>query len=414
MLPSTSPSSDPQPPPGSRPASAPNARAPSLRDCVVVLAAIAVIGGLKLAGPAVVPVLFALFVALLLSPLVEMFVRRGLARVFAALLVMLAVVALVAACLTTTWRPARDWLETAPATMRTLEAKIRPVTRFIAKVQSVSTQAEQITEPSAKPTDQPTPVSLESKGFVESTQEWIITIVSMLFLTLFLLAADLASLGRDATPGSRWGRTGQVFERVRGELARYFAAVTFSNLLLGIATAGTMAWLDMPNPLLWGVMAFAFNFVPYAGSATTLVLLTIVALVSFDGLGKAFVVAGTYLVLTTLEGQVLQPVLVGRRLDISPPLVLLGLWFGGWMWGVAGVAIATPLLVTVKVAAEELSRADQDVEAERRIETVRTRASQWLARNSRRYRRTRNPAGLTRSRGDAPEPGPRRPGSGDA
>lgn len=392
MLPSTTQSSAADPAPPHVPAAVPHALAPSLRYCVVVLAAIALIGGLKLAGPAVVPVLFALFVALLLSPLVEILVRRGLSRVLAAVLVMLAVVALVAACLTTTWRPARDWLDTAPATMRTLEAKIRPVTRFIAKVQSVSTQAEQITEPSAKPRDQPTPVALESKGFVESTQEWIITIVSMLFLTLFLLAADLANLGSDATPGSRWGRAGPVFERVRGELARYFAAVTFSNLLLGVATAATMAWLDMPNPLLWGVIAFAFNFVPYAGSATTLVLLTIVALVSFDGLGKTFVVAGAYLVLTTLEGQVLQPVLVGRRLDISPPLVLLGLWFGGWMWGVAGVALATPLLVTVKVAAEELSRAELDAGAEQRVETVRTRASQWLARNSRRYRRTRDPA----------------------
>ena len=56
-----------------------------------------------------------------------------------------------------------------------------------------------------------------------------------------------------------------------------------------------MYWLDMPNPLLWGLIAFVLNFVPYAGSATTLVLLTVVALVSFDGVGKAVTVAGTYL-----------------------------------------------------------------------------------------------------------------------
>jgi predicted PurR-regulated permease PerM len=147
-----------------------------------------------------------------------------------------------------------------------------------------------------------------------------------------------------------------------------------------------MAWLEMPNALLWGVIAFLFNFVPYAGSATTLTLLTIVALVSFDGVGKAVSVAGTYLVLTTLEGQVLQPVLVGKRVDISPPLVLLGLWFGGWLWGVAGVALATPILVSVKVAAQQFSRAERDAEAEERAETVRTRATDWLQRNARRYR----------------------------
>ena len=185
----------------------------------------------------------------------------------------------------------------------------------------------------------------------------------------------------------RGGRFGRVFERVRSELGRYFAAVTFSNSILGIGTTLTMAWLDMPNPLLWGVIAFLLNFVPYAGSALTLTLLTVVALVSFDGVGKAVSVAGTYLILTTLEGQVLQPVLVGRRVDISPPLVLLGLWFGGWLWGVAGVALATPMLVSAKVVMQEFSRVQRDAQADERVETVRTRASAWLQKNARRHRR---------------------------
>jgi len=116
--------------------------------------------------------------------------------------------------------------------------------------------------------------------------------------------------------------------------------------VLGIATTATMYWLGMPNPLLWGIVAFVLNYIPYAGSATTLVLLTVVALVSFDGLGKVFAVAGCYLVLTSIEGQVVQPILVGRRLDVSPLIVFLSLWFGGWLWGIAGVALAVPLLVT--------------------------------------------------------------------
>jgi hypothetical protein len=96
------------------------------------------------------------------------------------------------------------------------------------------------------------------------------------------------------------------------------------------------------------VVAFVLNFIPYAGSATTLALLTVVALVSFDGLGRPLAVAGCYLLLTTIEGQVVQPILVGRRLDVSPLIVFLSLWFGGWLWGIAGVALAVPLLVTAK------------------------------------------------------------------
>lgn len=354
-----------------------------------LIAGVVVLGALKLAQEAVVPVLFAVFVTLLLSPAVEVLARMRVPRVVAATLLVVALVALVAAGLSVTWRPARDWLETAPATMRKLETKIRPMTRFIAKVESVSTQAGRMAEPASKPSSDPTPVSVEPKGLVESTQDWIITIVSMLFLVLFLLATDLANVGRHGSSDAPWGRFGQVFERVRSELGRYFAAVTFSNSILGVGTALTMAWLDMPNPLLWGVIAFLFNFIPYAGSATTLVLLAVVALVSFDGVGKAVSVAGAYLILTTLEGQVLQPVLVGRRVDISPPIVLLGLWIGGWLWGVAGVALATPILVSAKVAAQEFSRAERDAKAEERAETVRTRASEWLKRNASRYRRGR-------------------------
>jgi len=352
-----------------------------------LIAVVVLVCALKLAQQAVVPVLFAVFVTLLLSPAVEVLARMHVPRIVAATLLVVALMSLVAAGLSVTWRPARDWLETAPATMHKLESKIRPMTRFIAKVESVSTQAGRMAEPASQPSSDPTPVSFEPKGFVESTQDWIITIVSMLFLALFLLATDLANVGRNGSPNAPWGRFGQVFERVRSELGRYFAAVTFSNAALGVGTALTMTWLDMPNPMLWGVIAFLFNFVPYAGSATTLLLLIVVALVSFDGIGKAVSVAGTYLILTTLEGQVLQPVLVGRRVDISPPLVLLGLWFGGWLWGVAGVALATPILVSVKVAVQEFSRVESDAQAGERVETVRTRASEWLQKNARRHRR---------------------------
>jgi len=354
---------------------------------LVLIAAVLCVGALKLAQSAIVPVLFAVFVALLLSPAVDGLRRRHVPRILAAMLVMTALLAIVGVCLSVTWEPARDWLDAAPATFRKLEAKVRPVTRFISKVESVSTQAERMTEPAAARGNAPTPVALESKGFVQSTQEWVLAIVSMVFLTFFLLAADLGKPGRTGAEEAPSGRAVLVYERVRADLARYFSAVTLSNLTLGVGTAMTMFMLEMPSPVLWGVVAFTLNFIPYAGSATTLVLLTVVALVSFDGATKALTVAGTYLLLTTLEGQVLQPVLVGRRLDVSPPAVLLGLWFGGWMWGVAGVALAMPLLVSVKAALREAERSRVGPAPEPELETVRTRATKLLHERTRRYRK---------------------------
>jgi predicted PurR-regulated permease PerM len=110
--------------------------------------------------------------------------------------------------------------------------------------------------------------------------------------------------------------------------------------------------LGMPNPLLWGVLAGVLNFIPYVGSAMTLIVLAIVALVSFDSIGRVLAVTGTYLALATIEGQIVQPLFVGQRLKLSPIIVFLALWFGGWFWGIAGIVLAIPTLVAIKVAAE--------------------------------------------------------------
>ena len=110
------------------------------------------------------PVLFALFLALLLSPAVELLARHRVPRVVAATLVMAVLLALVGRRLSATWKPARAWLDTAPATLRKLERKLRPVTRFIAKVESVSTQAGRMTEPDPATQEEPTPGRPRAEG----------------------------------------------------------------------------------------------------------------------------------------------------------------------------------------------------------------------------------------------------------
>lgn len=323
-----------------------------------MIAIVLAIGSLHLAKSAVVPILFAVFLAMLLPPAVTLVHRLGVPRAIAAGIVVASLIAVVGLGLSATWRPARGWLDTAPETMRTLERKLRPVTRFIAKVESVSEQAERVADPGATSNGTTAPATAaEGKSTIANTQEWLIAILTTLMLTGFLLAAGPSLLMKiEATRGARKPDTRllRAATAISDDLSRYFATVTLINLMLGIATSATMYWLGMPNPLLWGVVAFVLNFVPYAGPAATLVLLTVVAVVSFDGLSKALAVAGCFLVLTTVEGQVVQPILVGRRLDVSPLVVFLSLWFGGWLWGIAGVALAIPMLVAAKAFRLEL------------------------------------------------------------
>lgn len=334
----------------------------SSQQALVVIAVVVVIGALHFAQSAVVPLLFAAFLAMLLSPAVAVLRRIGMPRAVAAGVVVLSLVAVVGLGLNSTWRPAKAWLDEAPQTMRTLERKLRPVTGFIAKVESVSEQAERVTDPGAAKSAAAVPATAaEKKSTIANTQEWLLAILTTLMVTYFLLAAGPSLLVKfEAALGARARNTRplRLAAAINDDLSRYFATVTLSNLALGIATTATMYWLGMPNPLLWGIVAFVLNYVPYAGSATTLALLTVVALVSFDGLGKALAVAGSYLLLTTIEGQLVQPILVGRRLDVSPLIVFLCLWLGGWLWGIAGVALAVPMLVTARALALGLRAAE--------------------------------------------------------
>ncbi|MEJ0009003.1 MAG: AI-2E family transporter [Steroidobacteraceae bacterium] len=99
-------------------------------------------------------------------------------------------------------------------------------------------------------------------------------------------------------------------------------------------------------------MAALLNFIPYAGPTVTLVMVTFVASLTFNDVPRILGVAGTYLAIATVEGQIVQPLFVGRRLEINPLLIFLSLWLGGLFWGIAGILLATPTLVALKVIAK--------------------------------------------------------------
>src|SRR5665213_2023446 len=216
----------------------------------------------------------------------------------------------------------------------------------------------------------------------------MVSIVATTILALFLLSGGPPMLARLTTSLSKDLQSKHaltVINAVRNEVGRYYACLALINLGLGLATAAVTMLLGMPNPLLWGAMAAVLNFIPYVGSAITLLLLIVVAFVSFDGLGRVAAVAASYLFLTTIEGQLVQPLVIGRRLELNPMIVFLALWFGGWFWGVAGIVIAVPSLVTLKVIAEHSRHGKAMTEVlspneDGRLKALTTRAGKSLVK----------------------------------
>jgi len=328
----------------------------TLRKAIILLSFLAVGAVLYFAQDVFIPVAVALFLTLLLTPAVDRLQRWHMSRGLAVIIVMLVVFAAAAAAINAVWTPASDWLARAPQTMREIEPRVKPLRDMFKRVDEVAERAGRLTQGQAVAVARPaiiTPTTEHSTAFALTRS--LIESLTVVPLTLFFLLGGpplLARMGASLAGNEASARTLRLTEAIRYEVGRYFGTIALINLGLGIATALALWALGMPNAILWGVLAGVFNFVPYLGPIAASFIFACVAIVTFDNLGHALAVPGAFIALHLVEGQVVQPLTVGRRLEVNALVLLLGVWFGYGFWGIPGILLATPALVALKVAAQ--------------------------------------------------------------
>ena len=315
------------------------------------------------AHAAFTPIALALLFALILSSPVEALHRWRVPRGVSALLILILSLALAGGAIDLVWKPAQHWFATAPDTLQTIKQRITPLARFMRHVDDLRGSADNLAgvRPAAG-VARPAVVESPTSGpqlLLDVTRNAVVGLLTFAILTLFLLTGGppmLARMTAAFVDDLHAGHVLEVIDKVRAEVGRFYITATAINIALGIATAALMMLWGMPNPYLWGVLAAALNYFPYVGPGATLLVITVVAIVSFTDLGRVAGIAGSFVVLVTLEGQIVQPLLVGRRLAVNPLVVFLSLWFGGLFWGIAGIVLATPTLVAIKVVAAHSAR----------------------------------------------------------
>ena len=328
----------------------------TLRKAVILLSILAVGALLYLAQDVFIPVAISLFLALLLSPAVDRLQKWRVRRGIAVAIVLIVVFAAAGAAINAVWTPATEWLARAPQTMKQIDPRLRPLREMFARVDDVAERAGRLTQGPTAVAVKPaimTPVAGESTAIsvAKSLFEWL----SIIPFTLFFMLGGpplMARMGASLAGNEASTKTLRMTEAIRQEVGRYFGTIALINLGLGIATGLAMFALGMPNAILWGVMAGVLNFIPYLGPITACVIFAAAALITFPTLGQALAVPGVFILLHLIEGQLVQPLTVGRRCEVNALVVLLGVWFGFAFWGIAGVLLATPVLVALKVAAQ--------------------------------------------------------------
>jgi predicted PurR-regulated permease PerM len=297
------------------------------------------------------PLLFAVLLALLLSPAVDLLARYRLPRLVGSLLLVGLLLAVISLIVDAVWTPALGWVDDAPAIMQKVERKIRPLQRAVARVDSLTTRATTLTAPTGTPQVAPAAAHSENVSALGAGRTVLIDIATVSILTVFLLAAGGSTLHKLETDMAAHGKQLQylrIVAAVRGELSRYYSTLALINIGLGLATTGVMTLWGLPNPWLWGLTAGVLNFIPYVGPAITLMVVTVVSLVSIEGYGTAIGAASSFLALTTIEGQIVQPLLIGFRLNLNPIILFVAIWLAGWFWGVAGIFLAMPVMIALK------------------------------------------------------------------
>jgi predicted PurR-regulated permease PerM len=333
----------------------------SLAHALWIVAICVAVAALRLGRELLIPMVLALLIALVLSGIVETLRRYRIPRGVSAVVLLLLIGIALGAVLHAVWTPAQQWIESAPRVLRTIEHKTRSAQSVVRRIDALAKRASEIAgavEPAGSVSMAPPPASMSAMDVVEGTSGVVAALLMGAALTLLLLAAGPPTLARMTAPVATDGRAVhvlRVIEAIRLEVGRYYGTLAIINLLFGTATTLLMWLLGMPNPMLWGALAAVLNFIPYLGCATTFVVLTIVAFVSFTGISQTLLVGASFLLLAAIEGHVVEPVFLGRRLDLNPIIVLVALWVGAWIWGIAGMVIAMPFLVAVKVAASQSS-----------------------------------------------------------
>jgi predicted PurR-regulated permease PerM len=304
------------------------------------------------------PLVLALLLSLLLAPVVRALGRVRIRPGIAAAIVMLSLIGAVGYGVSFLSEPVAGWLEKAPYGLQQLQAKLLPLRHPIEKVAQAGGEIEKLTSPDDPQTK---PVVVKSThlrdAFVSETPEFIGSAVLLLILLYFLLAYDGVFFGKVLNAIRRFEdkkRAVSIAREIEKQISRYLLTVTAINVGLGIAVGAAVYFLGLRNPFMWGAMVAVLNFVPYLGALTGIVCMTIGAVLSFDSVGWAMIFPATYLAIATIEGNFVTPMLLGRSLTLNPVVILLSLTFWGWMWGIAGIILAVPILATFKIFCDHI------------------------------------------------------------
>ena len=339
---------------------------------MIVIASLLSLYALRWAAEIVIPVLMGLLFSYALTPVVDRLVRAGIPRALGAAVVMIALVGGVAWGTWSLSDQANNLIESLPSAAQKLRDTLHPAQRdpspsTMDTVQKAAATLAQATDSTTKSTPGVAKVQIVKASF--NIQDYLFTgtmraaeavaqVLVVAFITYFLLAAGdtfRRKLARIAGPNfAKRKITVQALDEITEQVQRYLLVQLLTSVAVGVATALAFWALGFNNAAVWGVLAGVMNLVPYLGTAVICAASAVVALLQFGTLHMAVAVGSVSIVLHVISGYMITPWLTSRTSRLNAVVVFIGVLAWGWLWGVWGLLLGTPILMALKAICDRV------------------------------------------------------------
>ena len=302
-----------------------------------------IVGGMKLASAILTPFLLSLFLAIIAASFMNFFIRKGMPQLLSWLLVFTSVIAFILIMGVFMSSSLYELQAKLPEYLGKLDALVdHYIMMSTLDAETLSKQIKSLYHPGALL--QHSVTAMEQVSALLSNSFLVILTVIFMLVQRQTFVHKVAYLADNP-------KSYRHFDKIIQKVDQYMLILSFISMLTGLTVYIVLSLMGIDFALTWALMAFFLNFIPNIGSFLAAIPPMLLALIEFD-LSYAALVGFFYVVMNTLYGNVLQPRIIGKGLDLSILVVFLSLVFWGWVFGVIGMVLSIPLTVVFKIILE--------------------------------------------------------------
>ena len=340
---------------------------------LTIIAGAVVVAGLWLAQSVIIPLILSALLFYALDPLIDWLQTWRIPRALSAALVLLLAIAGVGASAYALSDDAMAVVQQLPASVRKLRDEIRKPQSGASAISDMQRTAQAIDQAAADVSaPSPTPkgvmrVQIEEPALRTTSYLWagsvgVLTMAGQALmiglLTYFLLVADdvfkrklVKHVGESLT---KKRITVQILDAIGVQIQRFILVQILTSLIVGVVTAAALWALGLNQPIIWGLAAGILNSIPYFGPIIVTIGLSLVGFLQFGSVEMTAMVAGVALVITTLEGWLLTPFLMGKAGGLNQVAIFVSLLLFSWLWYIWGMLLAVPILMVIKAVCDHV------------------------------------------------------------